>query len=374
MPAGSFVFQTVTAPGADLGTWLGGINNAGQVAGYSVSTAVPVPQAFIDTGGSFSPITGIFQPKPADLNNAGQVVGAAGTAQSGVSGFLWSPSGTQQITAQPLGTHVRAFGVNDDGTVVGVIDWTHPGEGFVWQAGSMSTFQAPGAFITEAHGINNTGTIVGTADSQGFVDVGGQFSFLSLGTITDPMAINSGGTIAGSYNDGTHWHGFIDAGGQMSFIDSPGATDTWVTGINDAGTIVGYDSVNGAAPQGFIATDPPAVDPVQALVRQDYLAGLDRDAEAGGLAGWSQAVRNGMTAADLAQGIAGSSEFQSLHGQQSDAEYVDSLYVNALGRHAESGGLAGWIGALNAGASRASVFSGIAQSSEGQQHFAALHG
>jgi Ca2+-binding RTX toxin-like protein len=80
------------------------------------------------------------------------------------------------------------------------------------------------------------------------------------------MAINNGGTIVGSYNDGAHWHGFIDTGGQMSFVNEPDASDTWVAGVNDKGQLSGYFQPTAGGPtQGFIATPQqqpqPRVDP-----------------------------------------------------------------------------------------------------------------
>jgi hypothetical protein len=57
-----------------------------------------------------------------------------------------------------------------------------------------------------------------------------------------------------------------------------------------------------------------------------------------------------------------------VHGGQSDAQFVDSLYVNALGRHAESAGLQGWVNLLSAGDSRADVALRISESPEAENH------
>ena len=103
-----------------------------------------------------------------------------------------------------------------------------------------------------------------------------------------------------------------------------------------------------------------------AVVREDYRAAFGRDADAAGLASWTSALKAGTTPAQLAQIFAGSGEFQSLHGQQTNAQYVDSLYTNALGRSADAAGETTWVNALNAGASRADVLAAFAQSSESQ--------
>lgn len=266
MAIGSYTFQTVTVPDASDGTWLGGINNAGEVVGYdSGFGADHYPHAFTYANGVFSPITLASRNNQATgngINNGGTVVGANGTPPIGVVGFLRSPDGSTQQIVNPAATvqdqtNDIAYGINDGGTVVGA-DFVGQHAGFVWQNGAMSTFQVPGAGVTEAHGINNGGTIVGTADNYGFIEMGGQFGLLNLGQITDPMDINNGGTVVGSYYDG-HWHGFVDAAGQVTTVDAPGAADTWITGENDAGTLVGYfDTATNGVVQGFIATDPPA--------------------------------------------------------------------------------------------------------------------
>jgi len=269
---GSFVFQTISVPGAAGGTRLGGINNGGTISGdYTVGyPGNPYPQSFTEANGTVTNLgadRGIQQ-ATGSINNSGQVAGTTGDAISGVDGFLWTAGSEQLISSGPtFGQLTKAFGVNDGGVVVGSHRNTatsDPAVAFTWQTGTMTFFQAPGATTTEAHGINNGGTIVGTADSQGFEDIGGQFAPIAVpgATITDPMAINTGGTIAGSYNDGVHWHGFVDAAGQVTTVDAPGAADTWITGENDAGTLVGYfDTVTNGVVQSFIATDPPVTPP-----------------------------------------------------------------------------------------------------------------
>jgi len=105
------------------------------------------------------------------------------------------------------------------------------------------------------------------------------------------------------------------------------------------------------------------------VVREDYVAGLGREPEPDGLAHWSDFLSGGGTAAQLAELISQSSEFQSLHSQQTDPAYIENLYESGLGRPADPGGLQGWMSALQAGTlDRAGVLAGIAQSPESQQH------
>jgi serralysin len=120
---------------------------------------------------------------------------------------------------------------------------------------------------------------------------------------------------------------------------------------------------SGVTSQGVFAYDPNA-----AIVREDYQAAFGREADTGGLKGWTNLLKNGATPAQLAQDLTTTPEFQALHAQQTNAQYVESLYEGGLGRQADQGGAQGWVSALQSGATRADVLTGIAQSAEGQQH------
>jgi hypothetical protein len=55
-----------------------------------------------------------------------------------------------------------------------------------------------------------------------------------------PLGINNLGQVAGSYFDNAgNSNGFLYSGGKYVTIDAPGATDTYVSGINDRGQILG---------------------------------------------------------------------------------------------------------------------------------------
>jgi hypothetical protein len=108
-------------------------------------------------------------------------------------------------------------------------------------------------------GINRWGTVVGyTAKSTGPHGQSVKYGYIhySNGTFTTYMAPNASNTFfsrrnalgvtVGSYNDTTfasNTHGLVLSGSNSVTVDHPGATDSWLTGINYWGTIVGnyYD-------------------------------------------------------------------------------------------------------------------------------------
>jgi hypothetical protein len=103
-------------------------------------------------------------------------------------------------------------------------------------------------------------------------------------------------------------------------------------------------------------------------VHNAYETGLDREADLSGLSNILTGLNNGLTALQVFQGIAGSAEFQALHGAQTNAAFVGSLYQDGLGRAPDPSGGAYYTGLLNGGASRASVLQDLATSPEATAH------
>ena len=101
----------------------------------------------------------------------------------------------------------------------------------------------------------------------------------------------------------------------------------------------------------------------EGFVYRLYNVALTRDAEEAGLTNWNtQLTGKTKTAAEVAQGIFFSEEFQN--HEYSDVQYVKLLYRTMFGREADESGLKGWIEKLNSGMSREYVFRGFAESQE----------
>ncbi|QHG63847.1 DUF4214 domain-containing protein [Pseudomonas putida] len=100
---------------------------------------------------------------------------------------------------------------------------------------------------------------------------------------------------------------------------------------------------------------------------------LGRDADDAGLQGWVNLLVNGASRADVANGIVGSLEA----GDKSDSDFIDTLYQSALGRNADEAGKAGWMQVLANGGTHAEVALGIVGSAEAEGHIdnvVVLHG
>jgi hypothetical protein len=134
-------------------------------------------------------------------------------------------------------------GINDAGVVVGYgLEFGGSGlfTAFKWDAsGNGSVITGLGGASTQAFGINNNGYIVGAVDGVGFVLNGALTTFTDLSAA---YGINNAGTIVGQGSGGS----FVCNGTTCELIASPGWSNLQVTGINDDGTIIGL----GMAPTG----------------------------------------------------------------------------------------------------------------------------
>ncbi|MEN5031816.1 DUF4214 domain-containing protein [Pseudomonas sp. Ps21-P2] len=100
----------------------------------------------------------------------------------------------------------------------------------------------------------------------------------------------------------------------------------------------------------------------EAQINNLYTTLLGRGADAGGSDSWEALIANGGSLADVAAGIAGSTEAQAL--DQSNGTFVRDLYTNVLGRAVDDGGLDNWVSQLFNGTSRGDVAAAIVGSAE----------
>jgi probable HAF family extracellular repeat protein len=231
------------------------INDLGQVVGSSLLVPNGPAHAFywdstsgmrdIGTLGDSSQATGI--------NNAGQVVGYSSLVSYGPThAFLWDgTNGLQDLGTLAGDSWSQAYGINDAGQVIGnsgvtqyftygdpyndcnpsgaSADFPHP---VVWQNGSVTALGIPdGTNVGQALAINNVGQVIG-------------FSFHAE---IDPSYLCPD-TYVYSASD-LHWFLWqngvtTDLGGLLP--PGSGWTIQTITGINDAGQIIG----NGVNPQG----------------------------------------------------------------------------------------------------------------------------
>jgi probable HAF family extracellular repeat protein len=120
--------------------------------------------------------------------------------------------------------------------------------------GTYTQIDPPDSIYTVALGIDSAGDIVGYYQSpttlNGFLLSGGVYTILyepDSDGITAPTAINNVGQIVGYYGSKTGTHGFLYDVQSATYttIDLLASADTYWTGIDDGGTVVGYMSTSG---------------------------------------------------------------------------------------------------------------------------------
>jgi probable HAF family extracellular repeat protein len=248
-----------TLPGevSSVGT---GINNAGQVVGYS-GNAGTYDHAFLWTPGKgmkhLGTLPGCTRSLATGINDAGQVVGWAEDAHG--HAFLWTAAGGMKaLGTLPGFPSSEAKGINDAGQVVGFA-CTAQGDAhaFLWTvAGGVQDLGTLGGDNSAAYGINAAGQVVGQAQTAD----GSDRAFLwtaaggmkDLGTLpggfgSKALGVNVAGQVVGDSSDAQgHDHAFLwtVAGGMQDLGTLPGGPFSEAWGVNAAGQVVGRSSGN----------------------------------------------------------------------------------------------------------------------------------
>jgi uncharacterized membrane protein len=291
--AQEYTFERFFFPGAST-TAAKAINNRGAIIGQCYGSRSG--QFF---GGNFKrDANGVFEfpirvgagTSVSGINDLGEIVGFYSGA-SAYRGFLLTGGihGTVTTIDVPPGPHTLIWGVNNLGDFAGSTggDQVRQQHAFVSIGGVITQFDFPGASATRATAIAWDGTVVGfyftdttvQSSARGFVrgPKGNFYAFDAGGTETYPAGINNvTGLIVGHYFDGRpagpdRNYGFVydyladlqSLNGATSptvrkvpaqTVTLPDHLDTYLTGVNADGVIVGWADKGTATVVSFTAT------------------------------------------------------------------------------------------------------------------------
>lgn len=244
-----------------------GVNDAGQVAGYSqVSGGFHAvrwePSRVIRDLGTLGAGEHTNSFGRAITAN-GRVAGLSDTPSGDIHAFIWSAAdGMRDLGTLPGGRSSYAYGVSASGNVAG-LSYTASGEGHavVWtEAGIQDLGTLPGAAYAAALAVNDAQQAVGAANPGPFRP---QHAFLwtkqdgmrDLGTLpggdqggdqSAAFAINSRGQVVGASTIASGvTHAFLWSAktGMVDLGTLPGGTQTLAYGIDNAGRVVGEADV-----------------------------------------------------------------------------------------------------------------------------------
>lgn len=181
------------------GAYLGGINNAGDLAGTAKDATITTPdRAWVDvSGGALINLTpGTGGGRATDVNNLCQVCGYSQGLATGFEAFRWDSEGGIQF----LGTLGLAYSfanrINDAGDIVGVASSGSGNTNRAWiytDAAGMQELPAPFLNASTAISINNDGHVVGISERSGpdlnWLWTGGS-STVDIATLFDSAAAN----------------------------------------------------------------------------------------------------------------------------------------------------------------------------------------
>jgi probable HAF family extracellular repeat protein len=249
------VIHLTTQPGTAFG-----INRLGQVVGSYVAPGNNGNlQAFLWDNGAIrdlGALGGSFSQAFA-INAAGQVVGEAelGDNLFNSHAFLWQNGVMRDLGAlgvPPTGftsLSSQATDINAQGQVVG---WSYTSDlnrrAFIWENGQMRRLPELESLFSRAFGIDNNGRVVGdfggSQTRRGFYWKNGTVqSIVPASGTAFPAEINDEGKVVGSisFPDGTS-HAFLWRGGVTTDLGTlSGFASSSAQSINGAGTVVGWN-------------------------------------------------------------------------------------------------------------------------------------
>ena len=269
----AYKFTVLDVPNA-VDTYLGGVNEAGEVAGTTVTVAdnFVYYEAFIrDTNGTIRKFSlpGGHPPLVQDLTTSGLLSGyyPVTTGLGAVDGFgftLTSSNGVARGYRFPTNgvfSDTAIHAASEDGRkLVGAYDISGNGDyrGFSYDPVSGVFTRLDGTNASTQvipYGMNAAGVLVGSHGEHGFIHANGQFAlhqFRRLPTRFNDITTN--GVVVGYALEGEREISFLFRDGEFEELVVPGAVRTRVNGINEAGLLVGEFVDAEGRSHGFIGT------------------------------------------------------------------------------------------------------------------------
>lgn len=172
-----------------------GVNDAGQVVGFSYLADNPAPRAFLVENGAMRDL-GDFGGAIASanaINQAGHIAGVADAADGVAHAFLYRDGRMIDLGTLYPNRSTAATAMNDSGMIVGVGSWASTSDtAFVWRGGVMMDLNAlidpaSGWRIDDARGINDFGQIAAHGCNAG-LGVCGVLRLDPLVPVPEPQA------------------------------------------------------------------------------------------------------------------------------------------------------------------------------------------
>ncbi len=181
------------------------------------------------------------------INNAGQIVGWSDTTNGNQHAFLFS-AGTTTDLGTLGGSNSYAYAISDDGAIAG---WSETTSGvahaFLYRAGAMADLGAGYASGVNTNGQATGWSFINSLSWHAFLYSGATNKDLGTlgGAVSEGLAINHAGQVAG-WSDTTNGtqHAFLYSGGALADLGALGGTNSRAAAINAGGAVVGSFDTN----------------------------------------------------------------------------------------------------------------------------------
>lgn len=230
-------------------TFVGGLNNLGQIAGKSFTYDDLEALPFLWSRGkmtSLGQITGsqALYLDVTGLNDAGVITGSYAQTFGPQRPYTFKSG-----VFTDLGSSGYAYDINNLGQVVGD-NFRGQTIGFLYNGGEMKPVAGLSLEGSVARGLNDLGNVVGAAQNssgqtRGYINVNGTVTEVgSLGTYSWASTVNNSREIAGFYNTSAGTvRGFVFKDGVTTDLGRLGnGPQTFAVDINESGSIVGFSS------------------------------------------------------------------------------------------------------------------------------------
>jgi probable HAF family extracellular repeat protein len=281
-----------------------GMNHCGQVVGESGGIDGDREKAFVwKEGSSIQGLEGLpggDYSQAFGVNDQGLIIGSS-NATTTVRAVLWTLNGKiHEIGTLAGDTGSQAFAINNHGQVVGFSSGPQGTRAFLWtkEGGTQNLGGLPGTDYTLATAINDSGQVAGrsgtTVATHACLWVPGR-AMRDLGTLpgdrtSQAMAINNLGQVVGFSHGphGTRAFLWTESEGMVDLGVLPGGDFSEALGINDAGQVVGMSGGPSGA-RGFLWTSYSGMKDLNTMLPPDLdvsLAGAFAINDRGQIAGY----------------------------------------------------------------------------------------
>jgi probable HAF family extracellular repeat protein len=245
-----------------------GINSFGEVVGYSYHGQSEAAHAVLWSHGTLrdlGTLPGGVGSQATGINDVGQIGGWSSGTDVDVHAVIWSKQGVQDLGILPGGTYSQGFAINLEGEVAGSADDANGNSNAIlWNkaAGMQALPMLPGSLPgASANGINDLGQAVGgTGEFAVLWGNDKEHTAINLGSVQGAnggtaFAINDAGQVVG-------WSGFTAfvwsrETGMLDLNKLIPANSGWsltiATSINARGQITGEGVIDGKE-HGFLLT------------------------------------------------------------------------------------------------------------------------